>query len=207
EAVVGAPHSSQNLALSRRPVPQDPHATPAVIRAPPIRDSQLLQLRTIGCSTAKGSAIHSCVTRFPVLVLLNDPTDGPEVVLLQRSYTLRHIQVRSRSLAAPGSPPTAIPPVLPCGKQPKKLASTPAASTRCSPFRAFILASRTSTSPQLSPSGANPAPSIRSIPQIHTGYSAWRCAIWTNPIAGISTSATTGPVGDCVAARDNDDRE
>src|SRR5215203_247195 len=31
ETPVGAPHSSQNLALSRRPVPHDPHATPAVI--------------------------------------------------------------------------------------------------------------------------------------------------------------------------------
>ena len=38
ETAVGAPHSSQNLAFSRRPVPHDPHATPAVIRAPPIQD-------------------------------------------------------------------------------------------------------------------------------------------------------------------------
>jgi hypothetical protein len=36
ETAVGAPHSSQNLAFSRSPVPHDPHATPAVIQAPPI---------------------------------------------------------------------------------------------------------------------------------------------------------------------------
>jgi hypothetical protein len=34
---LGAPHSSQNLAFSRSPVPHDPHATPTVIRAPPIQ--------------------------------------------------------------------------------------------------------------------------------------------------------------------------
>src|SRR6478609_3006929 len=32
ETVVGEPHSSQNLAFSRRSVPQDPHTTPTVIR-------------------------------------------------------------------------------------------------------------------------------------------------------------------------------
>src|SRR5208283_3718043 len=37
---VRAPHSSQNLALSRRPVPHDPHATSAAIRAPPIQGSR-----------------------------------------------------------------------------------------------------------------------------------------------------------------------
>src|SRR5271166_6839801 len=36
DTAVGAPHSSQNLAFSRRRVPHEPHATPAVIRAPPI---------------------------------------------------------------------------------------------------------------------------------------------------------------------------
>src|SRR6202046_1636495 len=64
EAVVGAPHSSQNLAFSLRPVPHDPHAKPAVIRAPPIQESRLLQLRTIGCSTAKSSANRPGVTRL-----------------------------------------------------------------------------------------------------------------------------------------------
>lgn len=31
-AAVETPHWSQNLALSRRPVPQEPHVTPAAIR-------------------------------------------------------------------------------------------------------------------------------------------------------------------------------
>ena len=128
-----------------------------------------------------------------VLVLLKDTTGGPEVILLQRSYTLRD---HPGEIAFPGGSREStdrIPPPLPCGKEPKKLASTPAASTRGSPFRAFILASRASMSPQLSPSGANPAPSIRSIPPKHTGYSPLRCPIWTIQIAGTSTSATTGP--------------
>src|SRR4029077_3405541 len=58
EAVVGAPHSSQNLAFSRSPVPHDPHAKPTVTQAPPIQEPRLLQLRTIGLSTAKNRAIH-----------------------------------------------------------------------------------------------------------------------------------------------------
>src|ERR1700748_1604802 len=32
ETAVEAPHSSQNLAFSRSPVPHDPHATPAVMQ-------------------------------------------------------------------------------------------------------------------------------------------------------------------------------
>src|ERR1700733_1016908 len=64
EAVVGAPHSSQNLAFSRKPVPHEPHAKPAVIRVPPFQESRLLQLRTIGCSTPKSSAIHPGVTHL-----------------------------------------------------------------------------------------------------------------------------------------------
>ena len=44
ETAVGAPHSSQNLAFSRSPVPHDPHATPAVIRHPPIQGSDHPQL-------------------------------------------------------------------------------------------------------------------------------------------------------------------
>jgi hypothetical protein len=58
EAVVGAPHSSQNLARSRKPVPHDPHASAAVMRTPPIQGPRLLQLRTIRLSTPKNSAIH-----------------------------------------------------------------------------------------------------------------------------------------------------
>jgi hypothetical protein len=37
ETPVGAPHSPQNLAFSRSPVPHDPHATPAVIQTPPFQ--------------------------------------------------------------------------------------------------------------------------------------------------------------------------
>ncbi|WP_232064775.1 hypothetical protein [Mycobacterium cookii] len=36
EGVVGVPHSSQNLAFSLKPVPQDPHTTLTVNQAPPI---------------------------------------------------------------------------------------------------------------------------------------------------------------------------
>ena len=39
DSAVGAPHSSQNLAFSRSPMPQDPHVPPAVIQAPPISGS------------------------------------------------------------------------------------------------------------------------------------------------------------------------
>src|ERR1700729_1114864 len=35
-------------------------------------------------------ATHIADRQAAVLVLLNDTSDGPEVVLLQRSYTLRH---------------------------------------------------------------------------------------------------------------------
>ena len=38
-AAAGASHSSQNLALSRRPVPHDPHATSTVNPAKPIQES------------------------------------------------------------------------------------------------------------------------------------------------------------------------
>ena len=63
EAAVGAPHSSQNLAFSLKPVPQDPHATPAAIRAPPIQGHyysivEQSQLPTIGRSTAENCVIH-----------------------------------------------------------------------------------------------------------------------------------------------------
>src|SRR6185437_7477595 len=65
DAFVGAPHSSQNLALSRKPVPHDPHTSAAVMRTPPIQECRLLQLRTIGCSTAKNSAIHPALRVSP----------------------------------------------------------------------------------------------------------------------------------------------
>ena len=53
ETAVGAPHSSQNLAFTRRPAPHDPHATPAVIRAPPIWGPDYPDCPRIGRSPAR----------------------------------------------------------------------------------------------------------------------------------------------------------
>ena len=66
ETPVGAPHSPQNLAFSRKPVPHDPHATPAVIRTPPISGSTTPIAPRIGRPPAKNGVIALGVKRFPV---------------------------------------------------------------------------------------------------------------------------------------------
>ena len=52
------------LGFSRKRVPHDPHATPAVIRAPPIWEYDHPDRPRVGRSPAKDSAISSRRTRF-----------------------------------------------------------------------------------------------------------------------------------------------
>src|SRR5262249_39036097 len=62
---IAAPHASQNLAFSRSPVPHDPHATPAVIRVPPISGPDHPYCPRVGRSPAKNGVIDRGAKRFP----------------------------------------------------------------------------------------------------------------------------------------------
>ena len=66
----------------------------------------------------------SLTGRRPSSYFSKTPATVPKWFCCNAALRFGTIQVRSHFPAAPGSPPTAIPPPLPCGKQPKKLAST-----------------------------------------------------------------------------------